>query len=291
MISIKNSVLGFGVAIALSGALTAVTLAEAQSGRVKARGEKGSVAAAKGPNGGGFGRAAGCTQNGGVQCGSGLGVSGVNGNYAGRAGVSQYGQDGSFNRDAGAYAVTQYGQSGRSVSTLRDPNGAGQRSVDGFATTQNGLAERNSLLTVDENGNAARSGSAFAQGAFGSASTGGVGSYSQESGLDFNRGGQLDVVVDRGEANAERNRSYNQDTGYMMDYAAGGSFAGENGSIQGGANSSYTRDDGYAYDGAMTATNAQGGTVDANASYNAQDGRDANVTCTNAQGEIVSCKN
>ena len=61
--------------------------------------------------------------------------------------------------------------------------------------------------------------------------------------------------------------------------------------MQSGSETSYTREDGYAADRDLTATNTQGGMLEADVTYNAQEGADANVTCTNSAGETVACRN
>ena len=117
------------------------------------------------------------------------------------------------------------------------------------------------------------------------------GTYSQEGGLDYGRATDLAAAGEYGEINSDRATAYNQETGFILDNSSGAAFANENGSVQSGSETSYTRESGYAADRELTATNTQGGMLEADVTYNAQEGADANVTCTNSTGEIVACRN
>ncbi|MEL6758749.1 MAG: hypothetical protein AAFP81_20145, partial [Pseudomonadota bacterium] len=108
---------------------------------------------------------------------------------------------------------------------------------------------------------------------------------------DYGRATDLAVAGEYGEVNSDRATAYNQETGFVLGNSSEAAFVSENGSVQSGSETSYTRAGGYAADRELTATNAQGGMLAADVTYNAQEGADANVTCTNAAGETVACKN
>ncbi|MEL6758620.1 MAG: hypothetical protein AAFP81_19490, partial [Pseudomonadota bacterium] len=136
MLTLKSQ-LNVGVAAALGSAMLIVTTtamtADAQSGRIKARSDRGVVSAVSGPEGRRGARAAGCNQvEGGQNCGSTAAVDGLNGNMAARGSVSETGEDGSFSREAGAYGRTQYGEGSRTLNSQINPDGSGQRSIDGL---------------------------------------------------------------------------------------------------------------------------------------------------------------
>ena len=163
MLTNNVSSLKVGITTMLGSAMmltsTIAMTAEAQSGRVKARTDRGVATAIKGPDGGRAARARGCNQvEGGQTCGSTSGAIAANGALAGRASVSEIEEDGSFDRDASAYALTQYGEGTRTFYSEINPDGTAQRMVDGYAESDTGVAARDSLITVDENGNVIRYG-------------------------------------------------------------------------------------------------------------------------------------
>lgn len=296
MPNLTNSLLKIGVAASLSGAIALATgtamQAEAQAGRIEARTERGIAVGVVGPNGGRAARARGCTGvEGGQACASGANVMGQEGARAGRASASQIGEDGSFSRDAGAYVLNENGEATRTLNTVANPDGSGQRSVDGLATFENAMAERNAVATVDENGNVIRSGTASGEGRFGAFATEGGGSFSQESGLDFDRTANAAAEGENGGFTADGAASFSQEEGLNAASAAAGSFENENGSVEGQRDASYSQEQGFVVERGLTAANAAGETLESELSYNDEDGLARNTTCTNAAGETVACAN
>ena len=144
MFTVESPTMKIGVAAALGSAMllatTTAMTADAQSGRVKARSDRGVVSAVSGPEGRRGARARGCAQvEGGQTCGSSSAIRGLNGNAAARGSVSEFGEDGSFSREAGAYGLTQYGEGSRTLNSQLNPDGSGQRSVDGYAESESGV--------------------------------------------------------------------------------------------------------------------------------------------------------
>ncbi|MEO0818240.1 MAG: hypothetical protein AAFX86_13170 [Pseudomonadota bacterium] len=296
MPTLKNSLLKIGVAASLSGFMALATgaaqTAEAQSGRIEARTDRGVAVGVAGANGGRAVRGRGCTGvEGGQACASGANVVGPEGVRAGRASVSEIGDDGAFSREAGAYALNDGGEAIRTLESQINPDGSGQRSVDGDADFANGFAARDALFMVDENGNATRSGVAAAEGDLGAVSTNGGGSYSQDGGLNYERASELAASGEAGEVYADRATAYDQETGFVFNNSSGSAFSNEDGAVQSESNTSYNREDGYTSDRYLMATNVEGGMFEADVTYNAQEGADANATCTNADGETVACLN
>ncbi|MEO1472834.1 MAG: hypothetical protein AAFS03_02665 [Pseudomonadota bacterium] len=296
MTTLKTSLLKMSVAACLGSIValttTAAMTAEAQSGRIKARGERGTASAVRGADGGRAARARGCTGvEGGQACGSGASTVGPEGARAGRASASQIGDDGSFTRDGGAYALNETGEAVRTLDSNYNPDGSGQRSVDGSANFTSGFAERDTLLTVDESGNAVRTGAASGEGELGTFASEGSGSYSQEQGLDFARIGNADLAGEDGAFAADGAVSYDQQQGLNAQRVSGGNVETENGSVASQRAASYTLEEGLDLDSERAASNAAGDTVEAERTFNNDDGLTRNVTCTNAAGETIACVN
>lgn len=295
MFNVKSPILCRGASMALGTAMLVVTttamVAEAQSGRVIARGDRGVVAGVSGAEARAA-RARGCTPVAeGQACGSSAGIIGDDGAIAGRASVSEFGEDGSFDREAGALLLTPNGEAVRSLDSEINPDGSGDRSIDGYAEFESGSAERASLISVDESGNVVRSGETAGAGNLGALSTEGGGTYSDDAGLDYARESEAAFAGDNGAVYADRETAYDQDAGFALESSVGGAASNENGSVQGQSNSSFNKDDGYAVERGVTVENSEGGTLDASLSYDADVGLDRDVVCTNANGETVACVN
>ncbi|MEO0754409.1 MAG: hypothetical protein AAFY85_06380, partial [Pseudomonadota bacterium] len=189
------------------------------------------------------------------------------------------------------YALNQNGEAVRTLNSQINPDGSGQRSVDGSADFENGFAGRSALFTVDENGNAVRSGAASGEGERGTFASEGSGAFSQDEGLDFARTGNADLAGENGAFAADGAVSYDQEQGLNAQSVSGGNVQTENGSIAGQRAASYTLEEGLDLDSERAASNAAGDTVQAERTFNNDDGLTRNVTCTNAAGETIACVN
>lgn len=296
MLILKASSVSLGVTATLGGAMMLVTTfamtADAQTGRVKARGDRGVAAVNTGPAGNSAARARGCNSvEGGQNCGSSSGFLGADGAYAGRGSVSLFNEDGSFSRDAAAMGVSEYGNADRTLNSVYNADGSGQRTVNGSALSSNGFGERNLNVVVDGQGNGARTGSTSASSYFGAFSTQGEGSYTQENGLNYGRNSQASAEGDNASFYADRSSGYDQSAGFNYQNSGGGSVENENASAQTHSEQSYSRDDGLAVGRGTTVTGAEGNSFDSSLTYDSENGADRMTVCTNAAGENVACLN
>lgn len=294
MTTIKTTAVNAGLSTLLGGAMlfaiSATPVAEAQSGRIKAKSDRGVATAVRGADGGRAARARGCASaEASTNCASGGVAVGADGAFAGRGSTSVFNEDGSFNRDAMAYGATEMGEGGRLANLDVNADGSGQRTVEGFLQSETGAADRNALLTFDGQGNAARSGAASGSGDRGVFSTEGAGTYSQETGLDYARESQAAAAGENGAFFADGASSYSQEEGLVFENNAGGSFSGENGAFSGQSEASYTLEDGYELDREATASNLEGDTLNASVSYDNEDGLQRDAQCTNGAGEAIAC--
>jgi hypothetical protein len=131
-----------------------VSVAEAAGGRVRARGDNGTVVTTAGPNGGAAARARGAVRNddGSTTAGSSASARGPNGAEARRRSTTTVNPDGSATRSSEASAGGPLGSTSTQATTSRDAEGnvSGQRTTEasGAAGTRQGQVTYDSATGV-----------------------------------------------------------------------------------------------------------------------------------------------